>query len=86
MSLSKCYLANYVDKYMGQSCNTWLKEAKKLSEDAEELMYDTNFLVYKYNSVKQMGHIKHSFVLSFYFLLRSSRTKDIPNFFYKAIG
>ena len=33
-----------------------------------------------------MGHIKHSFILAFYFLLQSSKTKDILNFFYKAIG
>lgn len=58
-------------------------EAQQLSEDADIKNLHENrdeddelFLAQSYDVIDQMGFFKHGFMLSFYFLLRSTNIKN----------
>lgn len=76
--LAKSEHANAVQEDGAVSAAVWLDEAKKLAEDADKA--NVSFYLYdsrnpsagsNYDCVKWEGFIKHAFILSFYYLLRT---------------
>lgn len=53
-----------------ENCSKWLEDAQSLSNSADKLQSDANFLNEVYNTRNRQGWLKHAFVLSFYHLLR----------------
>ena len=79
-------------KFKKFNCADLLTLAQNLSAKADKVANDSNFLDKHYSCMagqqgapNHVASLKHAFVLSFYFLLRSSTVHDLNHFYEKAL-
>lgn len=83
--------AKTIDHTYGESVNKWVFEAKVLADEAktayetkqikmdEFYLCDAKSRIRRINVINQMGYIRHSFVLAFYYLIRCSHKSHNEN-------
>lgn len=85
--LAQSELANTAQEDGTVSAAAWLDEAKQLAAEADNAK--VSFYLYDsknpeagshYNCTKWEGFLKHAFVLSFYYLLRTSQCQDLSSY------